>query len=83
MKLTNLSLDRPAYYKNYYQKNKLYLRHRQRLRYYRNSPKFYELLHEYNKILLDKKRLIDNDYQLLKKRIFNDHDTDKYFILNF
>ena len=83
MKLSNLSLDRPTYYRNYYQRNKLYLRHRQRLRYYKNSPKFYELLHEYNKIILDKNKIIDNNFDILKKTKYNYMDTDRFFILMF
>ena len=83
MKLTSVSLDRPTYYKNYYQRNKLYLRHRQRLRYYRNSPKFYELLHEYNKIILDKNKFIDHNFENLQKTKYNYMDTDKLFILMF
>tara|TARA_B100001939_G_C16667926_1_gene498859 strand:- start:114 stop:359 length:246 start_codon:yes stop_codon:yes gene_type:complete len=80
MRTTNVSLDRPTYYKNYYQKNKYYLRHRQRLRYYRNTPRFFELLKEYNKILIERKELNrrDNNYQVSNKL-----DTDTNFVLCF
>jgi len=80
MKTTNVSLDRPTYYKNYYQQNKFYLRHRQRLRYYRNTPKFFELLREYNKILLERKELNrkGNNYEVSNKL-----DTNTTFVLDF
>jgi hypothetical protein len=81
MRTTNVSLDRPTYYKNYYQKNKYYLRHRQRLRYYRNTPRFFELLKEYNKILLERKEL--NRKSNCKYSVVNKNDTDSSFILTF
>ena len=86
MKLTSISLNKPEYYKQYYQRNKEYLRHRQRLRYYSNSPKFFELLREYNKILLERKeinrRTIKNE---IVKGSFkcNKNDTSTKFVLNF
>ena len=83
MRTTTLSLDRPTYYKNYYQKNKDYLRHRQRLRYYRNTPKFFGLLHEYNKILLERQKLNKNDKSLDPKEKFNIDDTDHHFVISF
>lgn len=82
MKITNISLNRPEYYKNYYQKNKEYLRHRQRLRYYRNTPRFYELLKQYNKILLEKQKA-DKFIHIVKNNKFNKSDTNKNFIIDF
>ncbi len=82
MKITNISLNRPEYYKNYYQKNKEYLRHRQRLRYYRNTPRFYELLKQYNKILLEKQKA-DKCIHIVKNNKFNKSDTNKNFIIDF
>jgi len=82
MRTTNISLDRPNYYKDYYQRNKDYLRHRQRLRYYRNTPKFYTLLKEYNKILLEKKEQ-DIRYNKNKNNKLNKYDSSKNFIISF
>ena len=82
MKTTCISLDRPNYYKNYYQRNKHYLRHRQRLRYYRNTPKFYQLLKEYNKILLQKAEE-DRNYKKFTNSKFNKLDTHNEFIITF
>jgi hypothetical protein len=83
MRTTTLSLDRPTYYKNYYQRNKEYLRHRQRLRYYRNTPKFFDLLHEYNKILIEKKKLNRIEKCIDTKEKYNVGDTDSYFVISF
>lgn len=82
MKTTSISLDTKNYYKNYYQKNKEYLRHRQRLRYYRNTSKFYPLLREYNRILLSKYKVVI-DAKTIHKEQFNKHDTDSNFVLKF
>ena len=82
MRTTNISLDRPNYYKDYYQRNKDYLRHRQRLRYYRNTPKFYTLLKEYNKILLEKKEQ-DIRYNTNKNNKLNKYDSTKHFVISF
>lgn len=82
MRTTNISLDTKQYYKNYYQKNKEYLRHRQRLRYYRNTSKFYPLLREYNKILLLKHKC-DMDTKKLNKQKFNKNDTASNYIITF
>lgn len=82
MRTTNISLDRPNYYKDYYQRNKHYLRHRQRLRYYRNTPKFYTLLKEYNKILLEKTEQ-DRKYNKIKNDKLNKYDSNKHFIISF
>jgi len=83
MKTTNISFDRQRYYKNYYQKNKEYLRHRQRLRYYRNTTKFYQLLREYNKILLTKNANDKYYRDYCPKDKLNRYDTNKLYIVTF
>ena len=82
MRTTYISLDRPTYYKEYYIRNRDYLRHRQRLRYYRNTPKFYQLLKEYNKILLEKS-VKDKEHKTNKNNKLNKLDNEKHFILTF
>jgi hypothetical protein len=82
MRTTYISLDRQTYYKEYYIRNGDYLRHRQRLRYYRNTPKFYQLLKEYNKILLEKS-VKDKEYKINKNNKLNKLDNEKHFILTF
>tara|TARA_R110002020_G_scaffold164238_1_gene350769 strand:+ start:2955 stop:3206 length:252 start_codon:yes stop_codon:yes gene_type:complete len=82
MRTTYISLDRPTYYKEYYIRNRDYLRHRQRLRYYRNTPKFYQLLKEYNKILLEKS-VKDKEYKINKNNKLNKLDNEKHFIITF